>query len=905
MHKRPLLCVLLLTLLALLANCGGSSSSGYANMPSSSQPGASPAPSGAAGPTLTALGITPVAPTIARTTAQEFVATGVFSDGSTQDLTQSASWSTSNENVASLIRPGLVRGLTPGQATISASLSGVSTRVNLTVSNASLRAIQVTQAAASIARDTAQQFVATGLFDDLSTQDLTDQVTWSSDNASVSFSSVEEGQAQATVPVSAVTVTASLGGVTGTSIFSVTPASLVSLHVTPPFSEVTLGTSVDYKATGRFSDGSTQDLTTAVLWTSSLPEVATITDKGRARSTGTGEATLTARAGRFSDSATLFVKPARLDLIRVSRDPGTIPKGTFSQFHALGVFSDGTTSDLTTQVAWTSSNPAVVISNARPTEGLAYGADVTSSVSISARLGDIEGANSLTVTPAVLRFLDVRDARPLPKGTTLQLSALGTYSDSTTQDLTGTVSWTSSALGVATISSPGGLARGVALGNCTIIASQQGISANTTLQVTPATLTQLAVAPLEANLRQGNFLAYRADGTYSDGRVVDVTNSVTWTSSRPADVEISNEAGSKGQAFGVNATTVTIEAAMMDLRVSTILTVTPASPILYVANDRGSVTAFTVGADGGLVPVPGSPFAAPARLRRLSSTPDGRFLYGASDQGLPGYAINQYNGVLAPLPGSPYASGRFEALTAGRPGWLYAVASNEARVYAVDQGTGRLTPSGPPAPVGRTPEEVVLDPSGRYLYVAASEAVSGFLVDAGGGGLAPLPGSPFPLGETTRPLSMVMDPLGRSLYLGHLLLPDLTGFSRTASGALVKLPGSPWFSGGKQAGGVAMDPTGRFLIAANFLFQREGDPGTLASLPVAANGDLGDPVEINEQVKSPTAVTVEPLGRFVYAANSGDGTVSAFTLSTQGKLTLIPGSPFAAGGESNGLVVVP
>lgn len=57
---------------------------------------------------------------------------------------------------------------------------------------------------------------------------------------------------------------------------------------------------------------------------------------------------------------------------------------------------------------------------------------------------------------------------------------------------------------------------------------------------------------------------------------------------------------------------------------------------------------------------------------------------------------------------------------------------------------------------------------------------------------------------------------------------------------------------------------------------------------------------------APTHVTVDPSGRFVYTANAGDGTVSAYTINaSSGALTPVYGSPFASGNQAIWVAVDP
>src|SRR5206468_74943 len=92
----------------------------------------------------------------------------------------------------------------------------------------------------------------------------------------------------------------------------------------------------------------------------------------------------------------------------------------------------------------------------------------------------------LTVTAATLTSIAVTPANPsIAKGTTQQFTATGTYTDSTTQNLTSQVTWVSATPSVATITAAG-LATGVATGTSTISATLTGITGTTVLTVTAA-----------------------------------------------------------------------------------------------------------------------------------------------------------------------------------------------------------------------------------------------------------------------------------------------------------------------------------------------------------------------------------------------------------------------------------
>ena len=84
-------------------------------------------------PTLSSIAVTPANQTITIGATQQYTATGTYSDGSTQNLTSQAAWTSSNTGVASITSAGLATGVSAGSTTITATLSGVTGSTGLTV----------------------------------------------------------------------------------------------------------------------------------------------------------------------------------------------------------------------------------------------------------------------------------------------------------------------------------------------------------------------------------------------------------------------------------------------------------------------------------------------------------------------------------------------------------------------------------------------------------------------------------------------------------------------------------------------------------------------------------------------------------------------------------------------------
>jgi uncharacterized protein YjdB len=542
--------------------------------------------------TLTALSVTPLSAALAKGTAQRFTATGTYSDSSTQDLTDLVTWSSSDSTVAAISNApgsrGLATALGPGTATIRASLllSGTlfSGAAPLTVTEARLLFVAVTPAGPVLPKGTVLQLVATGRYSDDSTQDLTSLVTWSSSDpavATVSNAAGTRGLVTATGTGSTILM-ATLSGRSGTTALEVSSAVLTTLSLTPPSPSLPLGTAARLRATGIYSDGSTQDLTESATWLSSDTTIAAVSGAAGSRglTTGISLGTTTVRAtqGAVSGAATVTVTEAVLSALTVTPPDPTVPKGVRRQFVATGVYSDSSTHNLTSAVAWSSTDTTIAqISNAAGESGVALGLKEGTVTLKAAYLGKT-AATTLTIVGAVLDAVAISPAdTSIAKGTALQFIATGTYSDGSTQAMTDVVTWSSSDPAVATVSNAAGtrgLVNGAAAGMVTITASLGGKSAATRLRVTAAPLTGLSVSPAGAVVAKGATRRFVAIGTYSDGSTQDATSAVTWTSSNPAVAIISNAAGEQGQATGLGAGIVAISAALMGRTAATSLSVT-------------------------------------------------------------------------------------------------------------------------------------------------------------------------------------------------------------------------------------------------------------------------------------------------------------------------------------------
>ena len=185
----------------------------------------------------------------------------------------------------------------------------------------------------------------------------------------------------------------------------------------------------------------------------------------------------------------------------------------------------------------------------------------------------------------------------------------------------------------------------------------------------------------------------------------------------------------------------------------------------------GWVFGFSVGTNGALTPLAGSPYEAGVKPSSLAADPTSRFLYVtdfASTQMI-GYTIMSDSTLVAFL-APPTATGNEPGAITIDPRGLFVYVANEldstVSSYALNLANGSptlvATPvSGPVNPTGTEPVALVVDPSlGRFLYTAnyLDNSVTGFRLQPTSGILSPTQATPYPSGG--QPTAIVAVPNG-------------------------------------------------------------------------------------------------------------------------------------------------
>jgi 6-phosphogluconolactonase len=258
------------------------------------------------------------------------------------------------------------------------------------------------------------------------------------------------------------------------------------------------------------------------------------------------------------------------------------------------------------------------------------------------------------------------------------------------------------------------------------------------------------------------------------------------------------------------------------------------------------------------------------------------------------YREDPNSGILTVLVGSPITAGPGVQSIAIHPSkkFLYAANSGESDVSLFNVATdGGLTEVTPRTIVGSSPNLLAMDSAGSFLYVSnlGSNTISVFSINASSGALTPV-GAPFPIGSTA--LNIKLSPAGDVLFV---TIGGNPGFVESFSNPSSANPTATSVQAGVNPNGLAIDPSGTFLYTAN-----TGE-NSISAFTIGANGLL-TPISgfpLGETFSAPQALFVDNSGKYLYVANEGSANLAAYGIGSDGGLTVLSNSPFVTNSQPN------
>ena len=275
------------------------------------------------------------------------------------------------------------------------------------------------------------------------------------------------------------------------------------------------------------------------------------------------------------------------------------------------------------------------------------------------------------------------------------------------------------------------------------------------------------------------------------------------------------------------------------------------------------------------------------------------------------------DGALTPMAGSPFpAGGAGTGAVLGSQGSLqitpdgrYLIAadpgSSEISVLRVrPDGTLKLTKGSPVSSGGIEPVSIAV--YGKLVYVAnegdgtSGSNYTGFRFNSGGR-LTPLAGSTVPLAPTALPGDILFNSTGTNLVGIEVGTTDpstflIDSFSVGENGLLTPAPGSPFPAEAAGPFGSEFSPTDPGHLYVSNAHAGAGN-GSVSAFAVSSDGSLssvaGSPYPDGQT--APCWVEISHDGRYLFTVNTGSTSISSYEILADGSLQLLTSTPFQSG----------
>jgi 6-phosphogluconolactonase (cycloisomerase 2 family) len=329
-----------------------------------------------------------------------------------------------------------------------------------------------------------------------------------------------------------------------------------------------------------------------------------------------------------------------------------------------------------------------------------------------------------------------------------------------------------------------------------------------------------------------------------------------------------------------------------------------------------TVAGFTRNADGSLTALPGSPFQVGGTgLTGVGSqdavkyAKDGRYLL-AVDAGSNQISVLSvgWNGSLTPVTGSPFSSGGVEPNSIAVRGDLVYVSNagspNYTGFHLTSRGQLRPIPhSTVTLPAADNTGDIVLNSDGTKLIgaviggtVPGSSFINSFRVNQDGR-LTAAAGSPF-AAQGLGAFGSEFSPINpNQLFVSNAHngagLGTVSAFDDSWNGTLSSIGTSPFADLQTAPCWLVVSHDGQRLYALNT------GTGSVSSYSIAADGTLtllaSTPLSDPVGAITGTDVTVSNDDSTLYVNEAANGTVAAFAINSDGTLTQLAGSPYETG----------
>ena len=430
---------------------------------------------------------------------------------------------------------------------------------------AALRSVTVWPRLATLTVAKTRQFTAMAEFSDGTSVDVTANADWTTSSsrvATVRNLATGRGLVTAvgpgTVKVSASVVDEDGSKTKGSADLVVPTPPLQAIRTKPTTKRIEVGLDVQFKAIADRGNDITDDVTTEVTWRSSNPAIATVvaagSSAGLVHPVAPGTVQIVARDAATGIANTDGSTEVRARVVGLSVEPASIVLARRIRFpmRCYANRADGSRSNVTEDVAWTSNSTSITVGQAAPELGVVRGGgDGGAKIDCTDPVRGLTTAGRSGAAVTVAGRLVGLDLQPAPlvvaKGEARSAKAFGLLAGGgTTGDIAEALAWATSDASVAQVSNdPGdrGQVTGIGKGLATLSAIEPvtGIVSMQDDNVrVPGAVVDLSLDAGEGIVGRDETIALRVVATYEDGWVANVGERCTWSSSRPAVATVTN-----------------------------------------------------------------------------------------------------------------------------------------------------------------------------------------------------------------------------------------------------------------------------------------------------------------------------------------------------------------------------
>ncbi|AZZ90273.1 hypothetical protein EUZ85_05895 [Hahella sp. KA22] len=318
------------------------------------------------------------------------------------------------------------------------------------------------------------------------------------------------------------------------------------------------------KVVAELNNGSTQDITSKVKWSTDDGALATVDNAGKMTTgtpVGNQDVVITASLVNLNAKLTVTVSDATLSTIEASANNSEVDECRSLTLSATGTYTDGSQRPIVSGLSWVSSDSSVATINSDSSSLMTHN---SGAVSVSVSRGAVKSADLPITVNDTLASLKINEGSSISvsKSGSTTLTVSGDYSDGTNNvGITANSTWSSGNTGVATVDS--GKVSGVSTGTTTVTAACGGLTADTTVDVLEISGYEIKDVKGKSALEEGEVRQLSFYEVYTDNSRNNISSKADWKITAGSDIADINGDGKltmKNDFSGYSGTSITVSA---------------------------------------------------------------------------------------------------------------------------------------------------------------------------------------------------------------------------------------------------------------------------------------------------------------------------------------------------------